>query len=482
MEFTHILAGAAVFFMAVNIILAYILVFLERRDPTTIWAWLLVLLFLPGLGFVLYLFLGQDLRKKRLFSAKEETDLEKTAHQQEVLLEKGKTPFDNPVVEKYMDLIHLHLHTARTPFTQNNRIQLLINGSEKFPLLLERLKNAKDHIHMEYYIIRDDGIGRLVRDVLAQKAREGVKVRLLYDGMGCIALPNKYLKPLLDAGAQVAEFYPPFLPHINVRVNYRNHRKITVIDGKTAFTGGLNLGDEYLGLCSKYGFWRDTHIMLEGSAVDTLQLRFMMDWQFASGQKLPMAHRYFPQKQDAGKVGVQMVSSGPDSRWAAIRQGYLKMISKAEKNVYIQTPYFVPDDSIIEALKVAALGGVDVRIMIPCKPDHPFVYWASTSFISELLDTGAKAYTYTNGFLHCKTLTVDGQISSVGTANMDIRSFKMNFEINAFIYDPAITQCLEKNFMEDLQSCREITLESYSKRPARMRVNESISRLLSPLL
>lgn len=335
---------------------------------------------------------------------------------------------------------------------------------------------------MAYYIIRDDEIGRTIRDILVQKAREGVEVRLLYDGMGCLFTGSKYFRPIVEAGGEIASFLSPFIPYINIRVNYRNHRKITVIDGKTAFTGGLNLGDEYLGKSPKYGFWRDMHLMIEGSAVDQLQLRFLMDWNFASKSKIPTSNEYFPFKNNAGFSGVQIVSSGPDSQWAAIHQGYFKMITRAEKKVYIQTPYFVPDDSLAEALKVASLGGVDVRIMIPAMPDHPFVYWASTSYIGELLESGAKAYIYDNGFLHSKLLITDDSVASVGSANLDIRSFAMNFEVNTFIYDAETVQKLQKIFMEDLKLCKEITLDSYKNRSLMVKVKESVSRLLSPLL
>lgn len=465
-----------------NIILAFIIIFLERRNPTATWAWVLVLMFIPVLGFILYLFLGQDLRRKKVFSLKEGDDIEKLAIQYEQLLKDESFDYTHPAVNTDKDLINLYLNNSRAIFTHNNKIQILKDGQEKFPALLKALKAARHHIHMEYYIIRNDEIGREVRDILVAKAKEGVEVRLLYDGMGCLSLSKSYFKPIIEAGGETASFFPPFLPHINIRVNYRNHRKIIVIDGEKAFAGGLNLGDEYLGKSSRYGYWRDTHLLIEGSAVDFLQLRFMSDWQFASKNTLPLVSNYFPIKEIVGTAGVQVVSSGPDSKWEAIRQGFFKMITKAEKSIYIHTPYFVPDDSLAEALKTAALGGVDVRIMIPDKPDHPFVHWASISFLSELLDAGAKAYIYTNGFLHSKAVMVDGRIASVGSANFDIRSFKMNFEVNAFIYDPFTVSQLEQQFINDMNDCVEMTKETYAHRSIVVRVKEPISRLISPLL
>lgn len=466
----------------INIALALTLIFLERRNSAVTWAWILVLMFIPGLGFILYLFLGQDHRKKKRFTAKGQKDLNQAIDQKNQMLHRHYLNFSESDIHDLKDLILLFFRNSGSVFSKNNRITILNNGNEKFPMLIEELKKAKHHIHMAYYIIRDDEIGRAVRDILVQKANDGVEVRLLYDGMGCLFLGKKYFQPLIEAGGEIASFLPPFIPYINVRVNYRNHRKITVIDGKKAFTGGLNLGDEYLGKSPKYGFWRDIHLLIEGSSVDQLQLRFMMDWQFASKNIIPNSDNYFPVHDNLGQSGVQIVSSGPDSQWASIHQGYFKMITRAEKKIYIQTPYFVPDDSIAEALRVAALGGVDVRIMIPAMPDHPFVYWASTSYIGDLLAAGAKAYIYENGFLHSKLVISDSSVASVGSANLDIRSFAMNFEVNTFIYDVKIIHELQQFFLEDLKLCKEITLDSYRRRSPWIKIKESISRLLSPLL
>ncbi|HZK34402.1 MAG TPA: cardiolipin synthase [Bacillota bacterium] len=465
--------------LVANITLAFVIVFMERRNPASTLAWVLVLMFIPVLGFILYLFMGQDLRRVKVFSSLEDLSFGEL---------KGK--YDNPLDEEGCDavfktdgdLIDLHRENAGSIYTSNNKITILKNGRKKFAALAEALEGAKHHIHMEYYIIRNDEIGRKIRDILARKAREGVAVKLLYDGMGSLKLPSSYTKPLLDSGGQAHVFYPPFLPHINVRLNYRNHRKITVIDGNKAFFGGFNLGDEYLGKSRKYGFWRDTHFTLEGDAVDSLQLQFIYDWQFASKKKMNFDRAFFPNRGKVGSCGVQIVPSGPDTKWESIYQGFFKLISKAKTNVYIQTPYFIPDQGLAEALNIAALGGVDVRIMIPSFPDHPFVHWASTSFLSELLDSGARAFVYKKGFLHSKILAVDGRVASIGTSNFDMRSFKMNFEINAAIYDKATVSKLEGQFLNDIKDCDEMTLDSYAKRPVTMKVKESISRLLAPLL
>ncbi|NLL69704.1 MAG: cardiolipin synthase [Epulopiscium sp.] len=468
----------------INILLAILIVFFERRNPTSVWAWLMILFFIPIVGFILYLFLGQDLRRKKMFKEKEEEDqMQNMIHIQEQSLYDNEFQFYDPELESFRDMVHFHLKSNNALYSSNNSVKILVDGDEKFHHLIESIRNAKQYIHMEYYIIRNDALGKEIVSLLAEKAAEGVEVKLLYDGMGCIWLPRKFFNPIIKAGGQVCAFFPPFIPYLNLRMNFRNHRKICIIDGQEGFVGGLNIGVEYLGLSKKFGYWRDTHLLIRGHAVDSLQARFLLDWNFSSIQnKITDRKPYFPEKSQVGNTGIQIVSSGPDSKWHGIKNGFIKMIMEAEKNIYIQTPYFVPDDSILEALKVAALSGVDVRIMIPNKPDHPFVYWASLSYIAELLQAGARCYTYEKGFIHCKTMTVDGLVNTVGTANMDIRSFKLNFEVNAFVYDPAVTKKLEKIFIQDIQDSEEITIEKYKKRPYWIRFKESISRLLSPIL
>src|SRR5690554_4149809 len=463
-----------------NIGLAFVIVFLERRNPISTLAWIMVLVFIPVLCFILYLIPCQDLRRAKVFSSLEQIHFEDLNKKYKPLLDEEEVL--DEAFHTDGDLIDLHRQNAGSPYTKNNRITHLVSGKEKFAALEATLEEANHHIHMEYYIIRNDGIGKRIRDILAKKASEGVIVRLLYDGMGSIRLPRSYAKPLLDKGGQVSVFYPPFLPHINIRLNYRNHRKITIIDGQKAFLGGFNFGNEYLHKTKKYGIWRDSHFLIEGEAVDSLQLQFLYDWQFASKEKLALSKELFPDKKDLGNCGIQIVPSGPDSKYDAIYQGFFKLIAKAKTNIYIQTPYFIPDQGLAEVLKIAALGGVDVRIMIPSFPDHPFVHWASTSFLSEMLDSGARAFVYKKGFMHSKIVAVDGRIACIGTANFDMRSFSMNFEINATVYDRATVSKLEGQFLQDIKDCDEMTLDSYAKRSITVKVKESVSRLLAPLL
>ncbi len=468
----------------INILLAILLVFFERKNPTSTWAWLMILFFIPVFGFIVYLMFGQDSRKKKVFDLKqeEEQQLTEMIRKQKEVLDKNNLVLNDPHMESHQDLITFHLKSSGALYSQDNAVDLFYEGNAKFDALLKDIEAAKTYIHIEYYIIRNDELGQKLMAALTEKAREGIEVKLLYDGMGCIRVPPKFFRPLIQAGGRVTSFLPPFLPYVNLRLDYRNHRKICVIDGKSGYIGGLNVGNEYLGLSRKFGFWRDTHLRIAGSAVDQLELRFSLDWKFAAKEEISFDEKYFPTRISKRGTGMQIVSSGPDSKWSAIKKGYFKMITEANDRVYIQTPYFIPDDSIFEALRVAALSGIDVRVIIPNQPDHLFVYWASLSYVGELLKAGVKCYTYQKGFIHSKMILVDGVLSTVGSANLDIRSFKLNFEVNAFIYDQQITQKLEEQYLKDLDVCKEITLEEYHKYSKWIKMKESVSRLLSPIL
>ncbi|MGO1468660.1 MAG: cardiolipin synthase [Tissierella sp.] len=468
----------------INIILAFLLVIFERKNPTSTWLWIMVLTFIPVLGFVLYLFIGQDLSRQRIFKVKKEEDsfFRNIAREQKNQISEGEFKLKNPNLYRYRDLIKMHLMNSESYYTDNNTVDLYFSGEEKFKALLKSLRSAKNYIHIEYYIFKNDDIGSKVIEILKEKAREGVKVRLLIDGMGGRKINKNTRKSIIDSGVELAVFFPPFVPWINVRINYRNHRKICIIDGKEAFMGGFNIGDEYLGRSKKFGNWRDTHIKIKGSAISSLQWRFFLDWRFAAGEEIKSSQSYLHEIDENNNVGIQIVSSGPDSKWPSIKDGYMKMISDARDKLYIETPYFIPDESIFEALRLAGLSGVDVRIMIPNKPDHPFVYWASMSYVGDLLEAGVKVYTYENGFLHSKVMVADEAISSVGTANLDIRSFRLNFEVNSFIYDQDVNKKLTNRFIKDLDLCTEITMRNYEKRSKYIKFKESFSRLLSPML
>lgn len=469
----------------INIIFSLVIIFFQRREPSTVWAWLLVLYFIPILGFILYLMIGQNFRKEKMFRMKEiEGEIKYAVRRQEESIFRKKLRLRDPELERYKNLILYNLNEAEAVITDNNDIRVYTDGEEKFKALLNEMDHARNYIHLEYYIIRNDELWKEIEKVLIRKARQGVEVRVLFDSMGCRSMHNADWKCLEKAGVEVAEFFPAVFGKLQLRVNYRNHRKIVVIDGRIGFVGGFNIGREYLGRDKKFGYWRDTHICIEGSAVTSLAVRFVLDWNYAAKENLFLEDRLFeiPQYVRAGRDPVQIVSSGPDSHSQEIRNNYLKMIHMAKKSVYLQTPYFVPDDAILNALKIVAKSGVDVRIMIPCKPDHPFVYWATTSYLGEMIEAGAKCYTYDNGFLHTKCVCVDGLVSCIGTANMDIRSFKLNFEVNAVIYSAKTTRKLEEAFENDIAKSTLVTKKIYEKRSMFIRFKEQFCRLLSPLL
>lgn len=467
----------------INIFLAGMVVFFERRNPKSTWLWLMVLTFLPGAGFIIYLVLGQDLSKKKKFRIKQIDDLqaEHISHAQLECIKDDKYEFKTEDYLKYTSLIKMHLRNSNAILTEDNDLKLYFEGEEKFQALIDEIKGAEKYILLQYYIIKSDSLGMRIIDALCEKAKEGVVVKVLYDGMGGRKLSRQAINKMRESGVKTSVFFPPFASKLTLRINYRNHRKICVVDGRVGFVGGFNIGDEYIGLSQKFGHWRDTHLRIRGSAVKWLQWRFVLDWRFSSKYIDPVIFKT-DVLEDFGNSGVQVVTSGPDSKWPSIKDGYLKMVSSSMEKLYIETPYFIPDDALLEALRVAALSGIDVRIMIPDKPDHPFVYWASLSYIGELLESGVKCYTYGEGFLHSKVVISDDFVSSVGTANMDIRSFDLNFEVNAFIYDKEINKELTNKFIEDIELCREITMENYKGRSNIVKIKESFSRLLSPIL
>jgi len=470
--------------LILNIILAITVIFLERKDPSSTWAWTLVLFFLPLAGFILYLLLGRPMRKKHLFRWEGQKDIgiDKLICYQIEALEENSLDFHSEEVGKYKSLIHMNLKTSDSVLTQDNHVELYDDGAKKFEALLEDIEHAKDHIHVQYYIFKLDNLGVRIYTALLKKAQQGVKVRILYDEMGSRGLRKRYFKSLLELGGEVEVFFPSILPLINPRLNFRNHRKIVIIDGRIGYIGGFNVGDEYLGLNKKFGYWRDTHLRIEGSSVHPLQTRFLLDWNQASDNNINYNERYFPAIPKKGDIAMQIVSSGPDTEFPAIKNGYLKLLMSAKRYIYIQTPYFIPDNSFLNAIEIAALSGIDVRIMIPNKPDHMFVYWATYSYVGQLLRAGAKIYIYEKGFIHAKSIVIDDEASTVGTANIDIRSFTLNFEVNAFIYDRTISHELAEVFEKDIFDCTELTLEKYENRSSIIKFKESISRLLTPIL
>jgi len=467
-----------------TIVFIAIVIFFENNDPSKTLAWLLILVFLPILGFFLYMLIGRKFRKIKRYKKKgiaSLTELSKMVQDECMLIVKGQEYIEKNIPQK-KKLINLIINSASSPFTINNKSQILNNGADTFQSFFQAIELAEHHIHLEFYIVKDDQIGTQMQELLIKKAKEGVKVRLIYDGYGSLKLDQKFLDRFEKNGIQTVCFSPVILPIINNRINYRNHRKILVVDGKIGFVGGINIGDEYLGKSKDFIDWRDTHLRIDGDAVKFLQHIFIQDWLFTAKEKITGSMYYPPCSLNTSEELIQIAASGPDSPWESIMQMYFSMIATAEKSMYLTTPYFIPNESILMAIKNAALSGLDVRIIIPGKPDSRFVLWASMSYLKELLEAGVRVYQYQKGFIHSKTLVVDGLVSSIGTANMDLRSFKLNFEVNAFIYNKEVSQKLEEDFFNDLKNSKEISYYDYENRSLFLRIMESLARLFSPLL
>ena len=468
-----------VMFFLLNLLSALSLIFIERKEPTTTWAWLVILILLPGIGFGLYLLLGQNLSRQKLFREKKLADKIKRYK----LISNCDLPnFNSEINEVYEDLILMNYNHSGAIYTKGNEVKTYINGEDKFKDLFTDIRAAKGFIHIEYYIFRYDDLGKALIKELYEKSKDGVEVRLVIDGMGSKGITKKIIKEIESYGIKMAVFFPGILPHINTRINYRNHRKIVVIDGKIGYVGGFNVGNEYVNKGKQFKFWRDTHIRVKGEAVNELNKRFILDWDYASGENMGNMSMYFPIPEVVGNVGMQIVSSGPDHMEEYIKNSYMKIINNAKNYVYIQTPYLVPDSSMIEALKISALSGVDVRIIVPGKPDHFFMEWMLSANIGVLIEYGIKIYRYGNGFIHSKTIVSDGEVCSIGTANLDIRSFKLNFEINAFIYNEEVAKEQEKIFLDDQLKSKLVTKEEHYKRSRNLKIKESLIRLLSPIL
>ena len=468
-----------------NLIAAIITVFDEKRDIASIWAWLLVLLLFPVVGFFIYAFLGRKISHSKIFDLRTQEDLgiDQIAENQRDLLAKNAEE-DREKYSEQEPFFNLFLNSDEAVLTQKNEVRLFNNGPEKFKALFEDIRNAKNHINVEYFSIFDDELGNQLVDLLTEKAHEGVKVRVLFDQFGSHGRNKKLYERLRAAGGQDMAFLESPWP-ITFRANFRLHRKLVVIDGKIGYIGGLNVGDEYVGKSKKFGNWRDTHTRIVGDAVLSLQGRFFMDWNATAKKenKLQFSKDYFPNDTEGnGNTAVQIVTSGPDQDTQQIKQGYMRQIASARESITIQTPYFIPDQGMMDLLTVAAMSGVKVRLMIPCMPDHPFVYRATEYYAKELLDAGGEVYTYDNGFIHAKVVTIDGKVSSVGSANMDMRSFGLNFEGNAFMYDEDIAKQLEDFFEQDIKASTHLNEQYFENQSKWLKFKQKFSRLLSPIL
>ncbi|MBV6439060.1 MAG: Major cardiolipin synthase ClsA [Saprospiraceae bacterium] len=462
-------------------------VLLDNGNTPKAMSYAILAIMLPVVGSVAYFVLGVNYRKKRIYSKK----LKATGKFLQTIREKFVTATerliqrDAPQLGGHTELAELLLREAGEPLSLN-RVTLLNNGEEKFPAVLEDLEKAQHFIHIEYYIYEDDGIGNRIKEVLIRKAKEGVKVRFIYDDFGSRSLREDFLGALKKGGVDAVPFYRVFWPFLASRMNYRNHRKIIVIDGHTGYVGGINISDRYLNTVKTNRFyWRDIHARIEGPAVWTLQYTFLADWNFCSRRRINPDEQLFPHTQKAQAELtelVQIVAGGPDYPRSAIMLSYFTAIANANERIYLTSPYFIPNASIFDALRKAALSGKDVRLLVPGISDAGFANAASRAFYQELLECGVKIYLYQKGFVHSKTLIVDDYLSFVGTANMDNRSFDLNFEINAVIYGKEFCGRLADSFLADLNDSKLIALQTWRRRSRWQVLGDKIARLFSPLL
>jgi len=468
----------------VTIVFMVILVIQQRGDPMKTIAWLLVVTFLPFLGIILYFYFGKNYRKEKIFSRKELTDSKQikllTKYQPGEKLD--STYFSDEAVANKLHIMKMLYNSDKVLLTERNRVKILVDGKMTFEHIISELEKAEHHIHLEYYIIEDDRIGNDIRNILIRKALEGLEVRVIYDDIGCWSLSDQYIQSLQNAGVQIFPFMPVRFPFFTNKINYRNHRKIIVIDGKVGFVGGMNIADRYISGSGELGPWRDTHLKIEGEAVYSLQSVFLLDWYFVSKRNIHDQDQYFPPVKISDRHLMQIVASGPDSDWASIMQTFFSAIATAKSYIYISTPYFLPNESILTALRTASLSGVDVRMLLPEQSDSKLVHWSSFSYISQLLDAGVKVYLYRKGFTHSKLMMVDDVFCSIGTANMDIRSFDQNFEINALIYHQHIGIAMRNIFMNDIKDLKYIDINQWNERSRWVVFRESVARLFSPLL
>lgn len=459
---------------SVTILGLVLVIITENRNPLKTIPWVLVLVMAPGLGLLFYFFFGQDNRKQRIISRRTYKRIMKRP-------QGGKMPQDVcSVPEAYQPLSTLLTNSNHSSLLYGSEITIYTNGKEKFKDLLHELSLAKHHIHLQYYIFCDDEIGNKVRDLLIIKAKEGVDVRVMYDDVGCWNVKSRFFKEMEEGGIEVYAFLKVAFPVFTSKVNYRNHRKIVVIDGKVGFMGGMNIADRYEKGTS-WGAWRDSHFKIIGKGVHGLQSAFLIDWYVVS-KKLLNHKTYYPEAGIYSDNILQIATSGPVGQWRTLLQAAIFVIANAKKYLFIQTPYFLPTEGLNQALQTAALGGVDVRLMLPKRSDTRTANMATHSFIDEMVKAGVKVYLYEPGFLHAKLVVSDDAITCIGSANMDFRSFEHNFEINAFVYQEAFALQMKKVFLHDMHHCERLIPSRWLKRPLKQRIAESFMRLFSPLL
>lgn len=451
-----------------------IIVISENRNPLKTISWVLILLLLPLVGLIIYYFFGEDNRKRRLISHKMYKKLNRRSIGRKELLETLNPP------QEHAGLVSLLNRLKASPLYGGSSVTFYSDGTSKFEALFEELEKAQKHIHIQYYIFLDDEIGCKTRDILIRKAAEGVEIRLIYDDVGSWKAKRRFFKEMQEQGIEVQPFLKVAFKFLTSRVNYRNHRKIVVIDGKVGFVGGMNVADRYVkGV--KSGIWRDSHIKVEGKAVAGLQTSFLIDW-YSSRKEFLASDIYYPLLENKGNNLIQLVTSGPVGHFKDIHLGILQAISNAKQSVYIQTPYFIPTDSLLLAMQMASMRGVDVRLMLPRSSDTTFVHIASMSYLADVLNAKVSVFFFEDGFLHSKLMIIDNSLTITGSANMDVRSFEHNFEIDAFIYNEETCSKAKEIFYRDMKQSTLLSIEEWDKRPRFEKFKESVMRLFSPLL
>ncbi len=474
--------------LAVHYLLAVVFavfILLRNSNPVKTMAFLFALMTLPFIGLMVYYFVGRDYRKIKIFKKKNLLDSDKMKRWREKfkLNREEREDFEEQFGEGIYKIYKLLQNNEKAVMTYDNDVHILINGEEKFKRLREDIKKATHHIHMEYFVIVDDELGTEILDLLIEKAAEGVTVRLIYDDVGS-TITRKCKRKLTKSKLEHYPFMPVIFSNSTSKLNYRDHRKIIVIDGHIGYVGGINLEQKYDNSYENERYWRDTHLRLEGSAVGSLQTSFLLSWEFLSNEEMELNDGLFPTYKPTSKdpVAVQVAASGPDTDWENIMEALFAAINSASDYVYITSPYLVPNDEIITALGTASRSGVDVRILIPYKSDSLGAQYATDSYIEQMLCSKIRIFRYTKGFIHAKTMVIDDIFSSIGTANLDYRSFSINFEINALMYGKSTAAKLKKMFLNDLKESEEVALEVWQERSVTRKLKESLCRLWGPLL
>ena len=466
-----------------SIVIILFLIFFERSDPRSIALWMAVMLLLPAIGFFIFLCFGQTFYRRRHFMIKNLSDEQLFEIKEESLKELKKTN-GLPENEEKMRFAKSMMDAGNAIYSANNKLDLFLTGEEFFKHMFDDLRNAKKFIHAEYYIIRDDKLSNEFMDILIQKSKEGLEVKLMVDAVGFSKGLRKRIGELKKAGGEFELFHKTVTVFLSPKKNNRNHRKLMVIDGTIGYVSGFNIGEEYLGTGDE-GKWRDTGLRTEGQSVIAINLRFFMDWGYATGRHLDLSEerdeKYFSIDESAyyGNDIMQLVSGGPDTKNNPVEMQYLKIISTAKKTLYIHTPYLVPSDNVMKSLILSASSGVDVRVIMPDRPDHLFVYWISILNAEELMKNGVRIYRYKGGFVHSKTLVADEEYCSIGSANLDQRSMTLNFETNAMVYSQQIGKAMHDAFLKDLEHCAEYSLEEYAKLTSWQNFKISVARLFS---